>query len=126
MDLNIIENKKLLDKFPIAKKAYEDAISQFDLGLYERNIIDNLRVSLELLIKEILSNDKTLENNIKEISAYLKNKDCSQHFINMFIKLLDYYTKFNNDNIKHNYNLNKEEIEFVFELTNSFIKILIK
>ena len=44
----------------------------------------------------------------------------------MFIKLLDYYTKFNNDNIKHNYNLNKEEIEFVFELTNSFIKILIK
>lgn len=126
LDLNIIENKKLLDKFPNAKKVYEDAVSQFDLGLYERNIIDNLRVSLELLIKEILSNDKTLENNIKEISAYLKNKDCSQHFINMFIKLLDYYTKFNNDNIKHNYNLNKEEIEFVFELTNSFIKILIK
>lgn len=126
LDLNIIENKKLLDKFPNAKKVYEDAVSQFDLGLYERNIIDNLRVSLELLIKEILSNDKTLENNIKEISAYLKNKNCSQHFINMFIKLLDYYTKFNNDNIKHNYNLNKEEIEFVFELTNSFIKILIK
>lgn len=35
LDLNIIENKKLLDKFPNAKKVYEDAVSQFDLGLYE-------------------------------------------------------------------------------------------
>lgn len=123
---DIIENRELLDHFPKAKKAYDDACSQFTTGLFERNLIDNLRLSLELICKQILSNEKSLENNISNISSYLKTKNCSQEFINMFQKLLDYYSKYNNDNIKHNENINNNEITFIFGLTNLFIKLLVK
>ena len=46
--------------------------------------------------------------------------------INMFQKLLDYYLKYNNDNVKHNENINSSEIDFVFGLTNLFIKLIVK
>lgn len=123
---DIIENMGLLENFPKAKKVYDDACSLFTMGLYERNLIDNLRLSLELICKQILSNEKSLENNISAICAYLKTKNCSQEFINMFQKLLDYYLKYNNDNVKHNENINSNEIAFVFGLTNLFIKLLVK
>ena len=122
----IIENRELLEDFPKAKKVYDDACSLFTMGLYERNLIDNLRLSLELICKQILSNEKSLENNVENICAYLKDKNCSQQFINMFQKLLDYYLKYNNDNVKHNENINSNEVTFVFGLTNLFIKLLVK
>ena len=123
---DIIENRELLEDFPKAKKVYDDACSLFTMGLYERNLIDNLRLSLELISKQVLSNEKSLENNISAICAYLKTKNCSQEFINMFQKLLDYFLKYNNDNVKHNENINSNEIAFVFGLTNLFIKLIVK
>ena len=125
LDSEIIENLELLASYPKAKKVYDDACSLFDLGIYERNLVDNLRLTLELLCKQLLSNEKSLEHNIDEICTFFKNKNCSQQFINMFRKLIDYYLKYNNDNIKHDENININEISFIFGLTNLFIKLLI-
>ncbi len=122
----ILESRALLENYPKAKKEYDDACSLFATGLYERNLIDNLRLTLELLCKQLLNNEKSLENNIASVCSYLKDKNCSKEFVNMFQKLLDYYVKYNNDNIKHNENINNNEITFVFGLTNLFIKILVK
>lgn len=124
LNIEIIENKELLLEYPIAKKVYDEAFSLYKIGIYERNIVDDLRLTLELIIKQLLDNEKSLENNVSEICSYLKNKGCSQEFINMFKHLLDYYTKYNNNNVKHNDNINVREIEFIFGLTNLFIKIL--
>jgi len=44
----------------------------------------------------------------------------------MFKHLLDYYSKYNNNNVKHNDNINNKEIDFVFGLTNLYIKLLVK
>lgn len=107
-------------------KMYDDASSLYNIGIYERNIIDNLRLSLELIIKQILNNEKSLENNLSEICSYLRDKGCSQEFINMFKHSLDYYSKYNNNNVKHNDNINNKEIDFVFGLTNLYIKLLVK
>lgn len=126
LNIEIIENKELLADYPTAKKMYDDACSLYNIGIYERNIIDNLRLSLELVIKQILNNDKSLENNLSEICSYLKTKGCSQEFVNMFKHLLDYYSKYNNNNVKHNDNINNKEIDFVFGLTNLYIKLLVK
>ena len=54
----------------------------------------------------------------------MKDKNCSQEFIHMIRQLIDYYAKFNNNNIKHNVKINKNEIKFVFGLTNLFIQLL--
>ena len=126
LNIEIIENKELLSNYPKAKKMYDDACSLYNIGIYERNIIDNLRLSLELIIKQILNNEKSLENNLSEICSYLRDKGCSQEFINMFRHLLDYYSKYNNNNVKHNDNINNKEIDFVFGLTNLYIKLLVK
>lgn len=125
-DVKIIENKGLLCDYPKSKKIYDDACSLYNIGMYERNLVDNLRLTIELICKQILSNEKSLENNIADICSFLKKKECSQEFINMFNKLIDYYLKYNNKNIKHNENINKSEISFVFGLTNLFIELLIK
>lgn len=126
LNIEIIENKELLSNYLKAKKMYDDACSLYNIGIYERNIIDNLRLSLELIIKQILNNEKSLENNLSEICSYLRDKGCSQEFINMFKHLLDYYSKYNNNNVKHNDNINNKEIDFVFGLTNLYIKLLVK
>lgn len=125
LDINYFEVKELLNNFPKAKKVYDDAVNQYKLGVFERNTIDNLRLTLELIVKQLLSNEKSLENNEKDIYKILESKKCSKEFINMFNKLLDYYIKYNNDNVKHDLNINKNEIEFIFEITYSFIKILV-
>lgn len=125
LNIEIVENKELLSDYPKAKKLYDEACSLYNIGIYERNIIDDLRLSLELIIKQVLNNEKSLENNIAEICSHLKVKGCSQEFINMFKHLLDYYSKYNNNNVKHNDNINVSEIEFVFGLTNLFIKLLV-
>ncbi|MCM1370715.1 MAG: hypothetical protein NC181_02340 [Clostridium sp.] len=125
LDNDIIENREMLSLYPKAKKVYEDACSLFKFGIYERNLIDNLRLTLELICRQILSNERVLENNVNDICSFLKNKNCSQEFINMFHKLLDYYLKYNNNNVKHNENINADEVTFVFGLTNLFIRLLV-
>lgn len=126
LNINYFEAGELLDNCPKARKVYEDAVNQYKIGVFERNIIDNLRLCLELIIKQLLENDKSLENNEKQVYKLLEKKQCSKEFINMFNKLLDYYIKYNDSNVKHDFNINKNEIEFVFEITYSFIKVLIK
>jgi len=44
----------------------------------------------------------------------------------MFVKLIDYYTKYQNNYVKHDAAVIEEEIEFIFELTSSFMKHLVR
>lgn len=44
----------------------------------------------------------------------------------MIIKIIDYYTKFQNNHVKHNDAVNEKEIEFIIELTSVVMKYLIK
>ena len=93
---------------------------------YERNVLDDMRLSLELLWKKILGKNCSLENQKDEIGRWLKTKDTTLHFRNMFSTLTKYFTDYQNDNIKHNDNVNIEEIEFIIELTSLFMRSIIK
>jgi len=44
----------------------------------------------------------------------------------MFVKLLDYYAKYNNSYVKHDDAVIEEEIEFILEITSSFMKHLVR
>lgn len=120
------ETKSFLSDFPNSEGVYLSALSKFNNGVFERNLVDDLRLSLELLLKAIFSNEKSLENQISEIGRFINSKGGSKHFSNMFSKLVDYYTKYQNVFVKHNDAVIEEEIEFLFEMTSSFIKHLIK
>ncbi len=127
LNLSLIDDvKHWLSDFESSYKLYESALSKFDNNIFERNLLDDLRLSLELLLKEIFANGKSLENQIPYLGKFINYKGGSKEFSNMFRTLVDYYSKYQNTFIKHNDSVIEEEIEFIFEMTSSFMKHLVK
>lgn len=127
LNLSLIEDTKhWLEGYAQSYKLYESALTKFNNNIFERNLLDDLRLSLELLLKEIFSNVKSLENQLSEIGSFISSNGGSKEFTNMFRILVDYYSKYQNTFIKHNDLVIEEEIEFTFEMTSSFMKHLVK
>jgi hypothetical protein len=120
------EAKHWLAGFPDSLKLYESSLMKFSNGIFERNLLDDLRLSMELLLRVIFSNGKSLENQISEIGTFISNNGGSKQFTNMFRTLVDYYSKYQNTFVKHNDAVIEEEVEFIIEMTSSFMKHLVK
>lgn len=61
----ITDNLILLKNYPEVAKLYHKAIDQLNENRYERNLLDDLRLSIEILLRNILSNSKSLENQFE-------------------------------------------------------------
>lgn len=114
-----------LGKYDSSRKKFISALEKYQNKDDNRNILDDLRLSLELIVQEIVNNKKTLENNKSEIGKILKDKGVNVEISNMYIKLYDYYTTYQNNNVKHSENCSYNEIEFVIYLTGSFMRLLL-
>jgi hypothetical protein len=115
-----------LGPFPDALGLYQQAIQKHANEVFLRNVLDDLRLALELLLRSLLSSDKSLENQIPALGAFIKQRGGSSELSNMFVKLVDYYTKYQNSYVKHDDAVIEEEVEFIFELTSSFMKHLVR
>jgi hypothetical protein len=122
----IDETRHWLNDYPDSLRIYEGALLKFNSKAFERNLLDDLRLSLELLLKTIFNNGKSLENQIADLGAFIQSKGGSKELSNMFQKLVDYYSKYQNTYVKHNADIIEEEIEFILELTSSFMKHLVR
>jgi hypothetical protein len=122
----IEETRHWLEEYHDSLKLYQEALSKFENKLFTRNILDDLRLSLELLLKAILKNNKSLENQIEYLGKHLKEKGCSKELTNMFNKLVDYYCQYQNSYVKHNDGVFEQELEFIFEITSSFMKHIVR
>lgn len=120
------ETRHWLSEFPDALSPYTQAVQKYQHGAFQRNILDDLRLALEILVRTILQNDKSLENQLTLVGGFLKDRGGSPEFRAMFGKLIEYYTKYQNSYVKHDDAVIEEEIEFIFELTSSFMKHLIR
>lgn len=120
----IEETKHWLQLYPDSLKLYKEALSKFNNQVFQRNLLDDLRLSLELLLKSIIGNNKSLENQLGDIGAFIQSKNGSKELNNMFVKLIDYYSKYNNSYVKHDDAVIENEIEIIFEMTSSFMKFL--
>lgn len=125
-ELLIDETKHWLSNYPDSLSNFNSALEKYKNKIFERNSLDDLRLSLELLLKSIFMNGKSLENQISDIGTFIKDKKGSKEFSNMFSKLIEYYTKYQNTYVKHYDNVIEEEIEFILELTSSFMKHLVR
>lgn len=122
----IAETRHWLSDYPDVRKLFDEALLKHDHGVFKRNTLDDLRLSLEILTRQLFGNHKTLENQISQVGQFVKEKGGSQQLANMFEKLVDYYTKYQNTYVKHDDAVITAEIEFIFELTASFMKHLLR
>lgn len=127
--LNWIEN------YQDVYENFKNAIEKYNQKRYQRNLIDDLRVSLELLLKHILNNNKSLENQIAlkkgeiaPLESYLKGKSVGNEIRTMYRTLIGYYTNYQNEYAKHPDKLDEPvdeaEVEFLIYLTGTFIRFL--
>lgn len=122
----VVKTKHWLENYPQSLKEYNSALTKYEGDIFERNTLDDMRLSFELLVKDILGNDKSLENQIAELGGMLKDTDASVELRNMVTQVIKYYTDFQNHHVKHNDKVNNNEIEYVIELTSVVMKFLIK
>jgi len=120
------DTRHWLGSFPRVQELYNRALEKYRGGVLERNVLDDLRLALELLLREVLNNDKSLENQIPLLGGYLKDRGGSTEFRNMFTTLVRYYTNYQNEHVKHNDAVIEDEVEFVIEITSSFMRHLVR
>lgn len=114
-----------LDSYPEAYKKFVSALQKYQEHKYERNIIDDLRLSLELLLKSILKNKKSLENQKEPLGKYLKDKGTPTEIREMFTRLVTYYSNYQNEYAKHNDKVREAEVEFMIYLTGTFARFIL-
>ena len=126
-DTELIQNTKhWLSNHEQSLKQYNSALAKYEGNIFERNTLDDMRLAFELLVKDLLGNNKSLENQINDLGSQLKEKGASEELRNMVVKIIDYYTKFQNNHVKHNDAINNDEIEYVIELTSVVMKYLVR
>jgi hypothetical protein len=118
-----------LENYPEVAKHLEEALKIYmdgDIGKY-RNLLDNLRFALEQLLKEVIGNKKSLENQQKELLSWLKQREIHQEVVNLYNQLLfGQYCMYQNDAVKHNESFSENEIEFMIYLTGTFMRLLLQ
>lgn len=120
------ETKHWLEGHPEALDLYKQALEKLNHGAFSRNLLDDLRLSLETLLRALFSNGKSLENQKSEVGRHIQINGGSSQLANMFMTLVSYYCHYQNDYVKHNDAVKEEEIDFIMEITSSFMKHLVK
>lgn len=115
--------KGMLEETPNSMKLYDDAVT-FLYGIDNRSALDNLRLCIEQLMKEILGNSKPLEKQKDDFGKYLKKKGLSNEIRTQAINTLDNFIRYQNNNVKHNFKEEYLEMDFVFSMGESLIKVL--
>lgn len=125
-------DKKLVDDVLEFLQPYKDAHKELTEALQEfiqkkyREAVDKTRLALEVFFKKLLKNNKSLENQKECLNQYL-GEYIHQDIKSMFLQILDFYAKFNNDKAKHNSGDFKEyEVEFLFYLVGNFIRLFMQ
>ncbi len=117
-----------LDDYPKVAEHFEEALGIYLHGETSkyRNLLDNLRFSLEQLLKRVLGNRKSLENQKPYLLSWLKNKGLHSQVVNLYEKLLSTYQIYQNDAVKHDEAFSLDEVEFMIYLTGNFMRLILK
>jgi len=128
LDEQIVNQDLLwLEKHPISLEFFKKSLESYlmkEQG-FVRNTLDNLRYSLEQLLKDILKNKKSLENNKIAMLSWLKVKGVHVHIRNMVETLLSRYGDYMND-VKHGEDYSTHDVEFMIYQTGIFMRLLLQ
>ena len=117
-----IEIRDALSSNSKAYKCYNDAIAKIVEGKYERNALDDIRLALELYLKEVLGNNKPLEKQNSVLKDFLEKKGMSEELVKTHTQSLFNLCNFFNNHAKHDYNVKYEEVDTVIGYANQIMK----
>jgi hypothetical protein len=63
-----------LAPFPDVLALYDHGVQKHANGIFLRNVLDDLRLALELLLKSIFVNEKSLENQVPLLGDFIKKR----------------------------------------------------
>lgn len=117
-----------LAQYPAVSKPFHDALRcylQKDPNQY-RSMLDNLRFSIEQMLRSVLNNEKSLENQKEEFLRWLAQHDAHSHIAGMYNELLfNRFAKYQNDAVKHQEDkYTAAEIEFALYVTGTFLRFI--
>ena len=116
----------LIERYPDALPLFDSAAENYEQGNVDRNALDDIRLCFEKVLQALFSNDKSLENQMPVIGGLLKGADVSAEFRNLLNKAVDYYSKYQNNHVKHDDSINPHEVSFVIEFTCILMKQMIE
>lgn len=114
-----------LDGIPTARDRFVVALQLYGKPGHVRDVADNLRRALEETLRHVLGNTKSLENQQAGLGAYLKQRGIAPEVAASYWKLVDLYSKFQNERVKHGDKVLEHEVELVLYLTGTFIRFLL-
>lgn len=124
---SIADTMSVRDSFTIGSKermCYNDAISKIAEGRYDRNTVDDFRLALETYLKKVLGNNKPLEKQTSSLKEHYKRKGLANELIKLHTTSLTYLCDYFNNHAKHDYDVNKIDINTAVDYTNLIIKSL--
>ncbi len=117
-----------IERYPKADKPFSQALTNFLRGnsAHYRNILDDLRFSLEQLLKSLLRNDKSLENQKDILGAWLKGKGVHVQIRSLYSHLANCFSQYQNNAVKHDEDYSEKEVEFMIYLTGTLMRLLLE
>jgi hypothetical protein len=118
-----------LTKYPEVRMLFSKALKSYSkdnlTDVEARSVYDDLRASLEKLIKLILGNSDPLEKNRKIIAQWLTDKGVHTNVVAIFKHIMNQYIEFMND-AKHVNKYNSNDLEFMIYQTAIMMRMLLE
>lgn len=114
-----------LKEYPKSQKSFMDALKSYSEATEENASIvaDLFRKALETFCQEFFKNDKSLEKSISDYCSYLEQKGVPKEISNNFNRLLDLFSKYNNNYAKHHDKSSLNVLEFIMYQTGNLIRL---
>ncbi|HET9283948.1 MAG TPA: hypothetical protein VFR24_18525 [Candidatus Angelobacter sp.] len=127
-DKAVKETLEWLSQYPHVGKHFLESLKIYagkEVTRY-RNLLDNLRFSLEEMLRSVLGNQKSLENQKDEALRWLASHKIHNHIVSMYSDLITKFALYQNDAVKHHERYSPAEIEFMIYLTGTFLRFLVQ
>lgn len=116
-----------LNDYPASHKAFAKALKAYSTITEDNasDVADLFRKALETFFQEFYKSDKSLENLKSEYGNFLSRKGVPTEISNNFEKLLESYTKYNNNYAKHHDKASLDILEYIMYQTGNLIRLII-
>ncbi len=110
-----------LESHPKSQCLYEEAVQNINVGGSNRTTLDNIRLSMEQYLQEVIGNKNVLENQEKPLKQFLKSKGATTEVVTSITQFLHSFYKYQDNNVKHDSNVKKEDVNYFLDIANAII-----